>query len=326
MISETDNIEIDETGQLPIIIPEELELFPESSGSGTQIVRSEVNMLNMPFFLLTNRDGHKDRDTVFELEEHNGDQVIRRSWRVTGSKHLGHPVPYDKKVFRAVEAVIDAQRGPIENPISFTTYELLKMMGEPMGGRQYRRVRESIDRIIATTIIAKNIFFRKKNESWASETFHVYERCLYQGEILPSGQIAESNNLYLHPLYLESLNQRYVKPLDYQYYSSLKRPLAKRLYELLGYKFYGAVRNHSMFLVYSYEKLCQLLPMIPQPHISLAKRCMAPAIEELVETGFLGKAIWRGWKLQFIPGEKAIEEINSALRSDESKFSIPFGE
>ena len=295
------------------LVPEEQELLdPEVvSSTGRKIVRAEVNLLNLPFFVLSNREMHTQRETVYEVKEKVGDVVVHRVWRVTGSQHLGHPAPFDKKVFRAIEAIIDEQGYPVENPITFSTYELLKKMGEPTGGRQYQMVRKSIDRIVATTVIAQNIFWRKSRRSWHSETFHIYERCIHQGEELPGGRIAEKNYLWLHPLYLESLNARYVKPIDYEYYKRLERPAAKRLYELLGYKFYGAMKNGSDTLVYHYRTLCRLLPLKPQKYPSLAKRCLAGAHEELIETGFLATATWRGWKIYYEAGPKALEEFRS---------------
>jgi plasmid replication initiation protein len=297
---------------MPEIVPAEIELLPELEGHhGAQTVRAEVNMLSLPFFALNNRDAFSRRKTVYEVKERVGDEVVHRIWRVTGSQHLGHPAPYDKQVFRAIEAIIDEQGYPVENPVAFTTYELLRKMGEPTGGRQYKMVRRSIDRIVATTIIAQNIFWRKDRRRWHSETFHIYERCVYQGEELPSGRIAERNHLYLHPLYLESINARYVKPLDYEYYKSLERPLAKRLYELLGYKFYGAFKNGSDTLIYNYSTLCQLLPMKPQPYLSLAKRCLDPAHEELIKTEFLARVLWKSWKIYYLAGPKAAWEIQA---------------
>jgi plasmid replication initiation protein len=294
------------------IVPAEIELIPDYQGrSGTTTVRAEVNMLSLPFFALNNRDVRSTNETVYEIEETDGDQTIKRSWRVTGSQHLGHPAPFDKQVFRGIEAIIDQQGYPVQNPISFTTYELLKKMDMPLGGRQYAVVRQSIDRIISTTIIAKNVFWRKEQMRWHGETFHIYERCTYQGEQLPNGNISEKNNLYLHPLYLESINARYVKPLDYEYYKSLKRPLAQRLYELLGYKFYGAFKNDSESLAYKYDTLCQLLPMKKQAYQSSAKRCMDPAHEELIRTGFLAAVVWKGWRLYYVAGQRALDEFRS---------------
>jgi plasmid replication initiation protein len=307
------------------LLPAEQELAHlEVGGAGQKIVRAEVNLLNLPFFVLSGREMHTQRETVYEVEERVGDTLVQRIWRVTGSQHLGHPAPFDKKVFRAIEAIIDEQGYPVENPVTFTTYELLKKMGERIGGRQYQMVRKSIDRIVATTIIAQNIFWRKSRRSWHSETFHIYERCIHQGEELPGGRIAEKNHLWLHPLYLESLNARYVKPIDYEYYKSLERPVAKRLYELLGYKFYGAMKNGSDTLVYNYQTLCKLLPLKPQKYPSLAKRCMSGAHEELIRTGFLAHAVWRGWKIYYQAGPKALEEFQCLARKAEEALE-PLG-
>lgn len=299
------------------IVPMELELFPAHKGCGNKTVRAEVNMISLPFFLLTNRDGHKRADTVYEFEEQVGNETVRRVWRVTGSNRFGHPAPYDKNVFRAIEAIIDSQGYPAQNPVEFTTYELLKKMGEPLGGRQYAMVRQSIDRIVATTIIAEKIFWRKAHKKWHSDTFHIYDRCVHQGEQLDGGRIAEKNYLYLNSLYVESINARYVKPLDYEYYKSLERPMAKRLYELLGYKFYGAIKNDRDTLIYHYNTLCQLLPMKEQPYLSLAKRCLTPAHEELLRTRFLAEATWRGWKVYYTAGPRMLSEIQDLEASDD---------
>lgn len=294
------------------ILPAEIERFPESQGrGGRKAVRAEVNMLSLPFFALNNRDVRTQRETVYEVTERVGDETVKRSWRVTGSQHLGHPAPFDKQVFRGIEAIIDEQGYPVRNPVAFSTYELLKKMGVALGGRQYALVRQSIDRIIATTIIAKNIFWRKAHRRWHGETFHLYERCVFQGQQLPDGRVAEKNLLFLHPLYLESINARYVKPINYEYYKRLKRPLAQRLYELLGYKFYGAFKNESTTLIYNYTTLCQLLPMKPQAYRSLARRCLDPAHEELVRTGFLAAVHWKGWKLYYEAGRRAFEEVQA---------------
>lgn len=271
-------------------------------------------MLNMPFFLLTNRDRHRQEDLIFEVEEREADQLVRRTWQVSASNRFGYPIPYDKRVFRAIEAIIDSRGQPAQNPIRFTTYELLRKMGESIGGRQYKLVRESLDRIISTTIIAKNIFWRKDRKQWHSETFHVYERCVYQGDQTEDGRVAECNSLYLHPLYLDSLNARYVKPLDYDYFKSLRRPLSRRLYELLGYKFYGALLNDSLTLQYNYTTLCQLLPMKEQLYLSLAKRCLGPAHQELIKTEFLESVSWQDWKLSYTIGERGLTEIRSILQ------------
>jgi len=300
------------------LVPEEQELIEEKTkAKGSKIVRAEVNLLNLPFFVLSSREMHTHRETVYEVKERVGHTQVHRVWRVTGSQHLGHPAPFDKKVFRAIEAIIDEQGYPVENPVTFTTYELLKKMGERIGGRQYQMVRQSIDRIVATTVIAQNIFWRKARRRWHSETFHLYERCIHQGEELPGGRLAEKNYLWLHPLYLESLNARYVKPIDYEYYRSLERPVAKRLYELLGYKFYGAMKNGSDTLVYNYQTLCKLLPLKPQKYPSLAKRCLSGAHEELIRTGFLAHVAWRGWRIYYQAGPKALEEFRCLTRKAE---------
>ena len=71
---------------MPEIVPEELELFPEPVGCGHKIVRAEINMLSLPFFLLTSREGHLHKETLYEVtEKARSGELVVRTWRVTGS-------------------------------------------------------------------------------------------------------------------------------------------------------------------------------------------------------------------------------------------------
>jgi hypothetical protein len=132
---------------------------------------------------------------------------------------------------------------------------------------------------------------------------------------MPYGAVAEKNYLWLSSLYLDSINDNYVKPIDYTYFQSLKNCIAKRLYELLGIKFYGLRNKREKFFRIGYLNLYRLLPITPQKHLSKAKENLNPAHNELIQTGFLAKVEYEitkdrnSFNLLYFPGERARREI-----------------
>ncbi len=155
------------------------------------------------------------------------------------------------------------------------------------GGKNYRKVKEALERIRMTGI---------KSED---------------------GSIAEKNLLYLGNVYLQSLNSFNIKPIDYTYWRSLESKIASRLYEILGIKFYGVRNKKEGFIRYKYSTLCQLLPVTPHSYISSAKRQLNPGNNELRDTGFISKYEWsengnNDWLIYYWPGERAKKEMKRA--------------
>jgi len=277
-----------------------------------EVLKAEVNLLLFPCFVLSNQEMRKRRATIFRTLITQGDKVMELLWQVTGSQRWGHPGPFDKMVFRAIEMLIQKRGYPVKNPVTFSTYEICKLMGKTKSGWLYERIHQSLDRIAATTIKTKGTFYRKKKRDyWAEGTFHLYDMVYTQGQTLPNGDIADRNYVYLSKIYRESLNAQYVRPLDWDYYRSLERPLSQRLYEILGVKFYGALHQNSLTVRYKYDTLCQLLPIARKPFLSQATQQLQLAHKELIDTEFLDSVRWEGWTIYYNAGQRAIDEIES---------------
>ncbi|MFB6272250.1 MAG: replication initiator protein A [Salinibacter sp.] len=317
----------------PELIPEdELPVTPE-------IIRAEVNLLTLPFFALSRR-GLKDKTmSEFTAVVERGDEKVEIVWRVSSSAEYGYPGPFDQKVHKAIEEIINDLPHPVENPIGFSIYQLCKRMKlRSTGGADYRKVKEALERIVATTVKSSGAFYVKGRKKWIDDVFHIYDRVIFKGEELGNGEIADKNYLYLNSWYLENLNERYVRPLDYDYYKSLGSNVAKRLYELLGVKFYGLMQAGYTSIGYRYSTLCQLLPLKRQPYQSQAKQILEPAHRQLMETQFLEDVRWsatateeRDWLVTYVPGERAVAEIQQsrgdgigADRQSREPLRLPF--
>jgi hypothetical protein len=289
---------------------------PEKHLLPLEELRSEVNLLLFPFFALNRCEVRRKRETEFRAIVTREGRRLEILWNVSANPKYGYPGPLDKKVHKAIEQIINEQGLPVRNPVPFTFYDLCKRLGLPDSGKNIRNIKQALKRVKAATIESRGAFYSKSEAKWIEDVFSLYERVIFKGERLPDGTIADKNYIYLGSWYIQSINAQYVKPLDFGYYKSLESSIAQRLYELLGVKFFGAIRGNRTYVRYKYSTLCQLLPLTRQTYPSYVKRQLEGAHQELIRTGFLSKVVWRSlddeekdWFIHYYPGPRAKEEV-----------------
>ncbi len=281
-------------------------------------LRSEVNGLLYPFFFLTKGTDMEAIET--RTVRRVGDQTVEALWRATPHPACGRPGPLAHRVHRAVEQLITERGLPAQNPIPFSIHSLCRRMGMRAGGTEYRKVRGALVAIRGTQVEARGTFYSRRRQAYVDQVFSLYERIIFAGERLPDGRRAERNLLYLGSWYLGSLNSLYVKPLDYRYYLGLRTPIARRLYELLGVKFYRVAERPVPFIRYRYSTLSGLLPVKCHGHRSRMRQQLGPAHEELLRGGFLDGARdapvphASDWYLTYRPGPRALREIRESKK------------
>src|SRR5665648_241671 len=281
-----------------------------------KIINTEVNLLIFPFFILERKS--KKLETEYKDIVKRGNKKIEIIWNVSANTKYGYPGLFDREVHKVIEQIISEilkKDGEIKNPISFSIYDLCNRMGiTTSGGKNYRKVKEALERIRMTGIKSEGAFYHKGQKEWISKVFGLYDSIIFRGGQLEDGSIAEKNLLYLGNIYLQSLNSFNIKPIDYTYWRILESKIASRLYEILGIKFYGVRNKKEGFIRYKYSTLCQLLPVTPHSYISSAKRQLNPGNNELRDTGFISKYEWSengndDWLIYYWPGERAKEEM-----------------
>jgi len=284
-----------------------------------KIINSEVNLLVFPFFSLSTKGLKNKTTTIYQEIIKKGNQEINLLWKVSSNSEYGYPGPFDRKVQQAISEILSEilkKEGEIKNPIPLgSLYNICKRMRiSESAGENYRMIKKALERIRATTIKSAGTFFSKEGKQWVDDNFSLYDRIVFKGKELPENEIADDNYLFLGSWYLQNLNSFYIKPVDYNYLQSLKSKIASRLYEILGVKFYGLRNKRENFICYKYSKLCQLLPVTPHEHISLAKQQINPGNHELQDTGFISKYEWsengnKEWLIYYWPGERDKEEM-----------------
>jgi Replication initiator protein A len=286
-----------------------------ASPADLRLVRSEVNFLTSPFFCLDNR-WHTDR---LKIEYHRtldrGEGREEIAWRVLAHQEYGLPGPFDWELHKAIEAIINERGFPVRNPIPFSMRDVCRRMGITYSGRTAEAIKAAFLRITSTMVESKRTFYSKPKKRWIEDNFHLYDRVVYRGDELPdSTGPADTNYLFLGSWYLENLNALYVSLLDPHYRRSLSVALARRLYEILGVKFYGLRAPKAPGLRYAYSTVCALLPVKCHRYLSQAHRQLDPAHQELIATGFLERVEWHTvagtppeWYLYYVPGPHALQ-------------------
>ena len=291
-----------------------------ASPADLRLIRSEVNFLIYPFFCLDNR-WHTDR---LKIEYHRildrGEGREEISWRVLAHQEYGLPGPFDWELHKAIEAIINERGFPVRNPIPFSMRELCRRMGISYAGSKIiAEIKAAFLRITSTMVESKRTFYSKPKKRWLEDNFHLYDRVVYRGDELPDSAVpADTNYLFLGSWYLENLNALYVSLLDPHYRRSLAVSLARRLYEILGVKFYGLRTPKAPGLRYAYSTVCALLPVKRYRYLSDAHRQLDPAHQELVSTGFLERVTWQpvvdsppDWHLLYVPGPHALQPTSA---------------
>jgi len=297
-------------------------------------IKSEVNFLVLPFFALRSKDIKNRTKTEYKTVVKRGQEKFEVLWRVTSDPEYGYPGPFDREVHKAVEQIINGIPLPIQNPIPIgSLYNLCKIMGiNKFGGSQYSKIKEALERITTTSIKSAGTFYSLDRKEWIEDIFHLYERVIFKGKRLLSGDIADTNYLYLNSWYLDNINTHYVKPINWELYKSLGTPIAQRLYDLLSVKFYGLLMRDGKFICYKYSTICDLLPIAKQKYLSLARKVLDSAHQRLKDTAFIENWNWEqtskkgeenDWLIKYYPGKIAKEEIKKYKKEDQLELALP---
>ena len=278
-------------------------------------IKTEANFANFPFFALSRREAARKTKTEYRMSTERDGQRLEALWQVTANAEFGYPGPFDRKVHKAIEYLITERGFPVQNPIPFTAYRVLKLLNlSTRSGNNAAKVKETLKRVVLTGVTSEGTFYDKSGKRYISDTFHLYDRVIFRGKQFPDGTVAETNYLFLSQWYLASLNAHYVRPIDFHYLKSLKSDIAGRLYEMLGLKFYGVFLNQRSYWRVEYKELSSLLPITAQRYYAQAHQKLAPAHQELVDTGFLKRVEWEQekksvWFIRYYPGIRARAEF-----------------
>ena len=271
-----------------------------------EFVKAEKNLTAMGFFTPSSNKLRDVKSKTVQTTRIVDGKPIQVRVTIAPAALYGLPITSDQDKYLALQKLIHDRRRTNEeivNPITFTTAELMRVMGrEVRAGKNYDDVAEWMRRMTATTIVAEQGVYLAGRKAWASDTFHVFDRSVSFGKELPDGATADRNFVWLSAWQLENINNNHVVPVDFETYRQLKNHIAKALVPLLQIWLFATARQ-GVFEK-RYDELCQHLNIQQYAYLSQIRQTLGPALDELVAFGYL-----TAWRSEELAGERGYKIV-----------------
>jgi hypothetical protein len=240
---------------------------------------------------------------------------ITTLWEVETSRKYGEPGALAYKVDALlINRLIDELRPDIPEVIKLGSLrEICKELGTE---RNTTAVKKALYQNAFAAITAKleytgNDGVRRRFE-FGSTRYGV----VFAGETLPNGKVADAVYIVLNPIFREVLRYAKTRPLDYDYLKALP-PAPRRLYELLSFQMFAAIKHENLRAKYLYSDLCRFAPLTRYDNWDQVKKQLYKIHLPHRKSGYIkeiefkqtrdanGRADWIIW---YTPGPKAHRE------------------
>lgn len=199
-------------------------------------VLMEGNLLEYPIFSMERKKTGRTMDEfIWEEKDSLGRVIVERKFKVECIR--GIPNAFDMNVFNGIMRIYVRKRGLYKkNEVHFTIYELIREINLPIhDGKVAKDVRESLERMVNTTLHFANAFFVEKEKT--TVIVHLLVR-LEVYELQKGDKLINMIKVVLDDELVSSIERNYFKLIDFGIYNSLSSGLPKRLYEYLEKKKY----------------------------------------------------------------------------------------
>lgn len=280
------------------------------------LIRFEKNLLQIGFFGAHERRGKAvtSKRRIEQWVNRDG-KKIKVSAEFRSSDALGLPSTSDRDKYMGFMKLAMEQKmrtGLITNPIRFSGYSLLNILGQCDSGENYEALNSWGMRMADTTITSEQVIYSSLRKRYMNKTVHVFRSFTRLGSSnLDNSGKTDMFEVELEDWLLENLNESFVVPEDFNMYRKLVRPTAKGIFVYLYLWFYA---SQGKEVEKDYAELCALLNVRSYEHISKIKETMGLSLTDLVNIGYLKSWDIRpmtskaGYKLVLTPG-RAMKEV-----------------
>jgi hypothetical protein len=254
----------------------------------------ENNLAEFPLALLSDTVSTHQRTLEFEdtvKDWKTGQQVTRRVC-VTGSEKYGLPTAKDDQVLAALLQLTGIANNFTNPEVSFTKHQVIQLLGWDNSGWAYDRVEESLHRWKAVSVHYWNAWRDHKNGTWIDteavgiiEYFKIADGRRHR----VSPERASHSRFVWNRELFNSFKAGYLKPLDFGFYRSLKRPAAQRAYRFLDKRFYHQPDWEFDLRTFA----CEKLGFSRNYDTGQLKARLRPAMVELERAGYIKPVSFR---------------------------------
>lgn len=246
--------------------------------------RDELNLAEFPITLLSDRVPKGCKTLVFEIDSRDKEgQPVNRKVTITGGDAYGLPTAIDDEVLVALIQLTKLKNDFTSPTVSFSRYELVRILGWPDDGKSYRRIEEAIKRWAGVTLYYDNAWYNKETGTMVSETFHIIERASFVDKetkrvrrAMGQPELALSSFKW-NEVVFRSFESGSLKRLDIDAYFSFSTSIAKRMYRFLDKRFWAKPCLEFDLKNFAFEHI----GLSRKYNVGQIKNKLQPAIEEL---------------------------------------------
>jgi len=300
----------------PTVTDEDKNQIPELMPQN--VIRVETAMSRYPVHRLA-RQGVAS----IEIREESADGATLLKWEVSPNSSYGQPGPLAYKIDTLiVNRRIEEASRPIPKIIKLGS---LRDMCQELGfgtGESVNKIKTALLQNASAFITAK-VRYRGVDgrERTIEADFNRYS-VVFTGEELPNGRKAKAVYLVLNEIFMQILNGAQTRPLDYDYLKNLP-PASQRLYEILSFQMYAALKNGKHSAKIPYSEFCTYAPLTRHEDWKTVSWQMARIHAPHKKSGYIANVEFDetvdtdgkpDWAMIYTPGEKAREEYRTFSR------------
>ncbi len=234
-----------------------------------------MNLAEVPFCYPSKMLPQNLKEIIWERVEidKSGERVKRRITVRYPTTEMG------ERVYLGLMGISKEESFP--QVVPFSVYRLLGILKMENCGKRFKEIRQALTELHEVSIYTQEAFWDNKQKRYIStseEGFHIIDRW----RIKERGEKEEGYFKWNDVIYNSIIQNGYVKNLNLKFYLQLESPVSRRLYRYLDKRMY----NCSTFKIKVFE-LAKILGLVNYECLSLLRRRLDPALEELKGAGYL---------------------------------------
>ncbi len=250
-----------------------------------------------------------------EITKRDDKGIVIFGWEVTHNSKYGPPGRLAYKLDKLIinRRIDEAIRGgrPVPKLLKLGS---LREIAQSLGlGTNTNKVKKALHQNASAYLVIKGLLYHTKDKTEQHFEFGDNRYGVrFTGETLPNGAKADAVYIVLHDDYRQLLDRAAMRPLDYDYLSSLA-PTPQRFYEIISYEMLPAIRfKHRAKLPYS--EFCMYSTMTRYEKFEQVKKQMWNIHRPHIKSGYLAKVEYEpttdeeghpDWNIFYTPGERA---------------------
>lgn len=281
-----------------------------------QSIRTETVLSRFPIHRLARRGSIN-----IEIKEPTETGELKTTWEVDYPKKLGQPGPLAYKLDTLIiNRRIEQASRPVPTVLKLGSLsEICRELGVPASGKNTNDVKRALRQNAGAFITAKRTYKGADGSERTAEISDTRYGVVFTGEQFPDGRRADGVYILLHDAYREILNTAHTRPLDYDYLRELS-PGAQRLYELLSYQIFAAIRNERPRARMLYSYYCVRAPQTRYADYEHFKKQMYKLHAPHKKSNYISTVEFRettdaegqlDWEMLYTPGRRARAEFRA---------------